>query len=142
MSVVVLVWGDPKALVAKLVDAQDLKSWDSKGSCQFKSGPGHHLSSSSKLHDERIPPTVQALRITHCPNSLSPSFWPCLAAFFSSGTFRFPFKPLITLNGRNHIKAMCVKFLSLAFLIPNRWPHCILRHQNLKQVDLSDSSFF
>jgi hypothetical protein len=32
------------APVAKLVDAQDLKSWDSRnGSCRFKSGPGHHF---------------------------------------------------------------------------------------------------
>jgi hypothetical protein len=32
------------ASVAKLVDAQDLKSWDSvKRSCRFKSGPRHHF---------------------------------------------------------------------------------------------------
>ena len=31
------------APVAKLVDAQDLKSWDPYRSCQFKSGPGHQI---------------------------------------------------------------------------------------------------
>ena len=35
----------PRASVAKLVDAQDLKSWASvKRACRFKSGPGHQLS--------------------------------------------------------------------------------------------------
>jgi hypothetical protein len=28
--------------VAKLADAQDLKSWDPKGSCGFDSHPRHH----------------------------------------------------------------------------------------------------
>lgn len=32
-----------RARVAKLVDAQDLKSWVPHRTCQFKSGLGHHL---------------------------------------------------------------------------------------------------
>ena len=31
-----------RAGVAKLADAQDLKSWDPKGSCGFDSHPRHH----------------------------------------------------------------------------------------------------
>lgn len=36
------------ARVAKLVDAQDLKSWDPYRSCQFKSGPGHQTKTPSQ----------------------------------------------------------------------------------------------